>query len=69
MLTEVQKCILRNKSDEDCFCHTCGCGFNHLGIARHRAGHRDRKEDCKITFSKGDTYVYNYSRSQTKDRR
>ena len=60
MLTQVQKSILRRKSDEDCFCHTCNAGFNHLGIARHRAMHRDNKENCKITFSKGDTYEYTY---------
>lgn len=35
------------------YCYTCGCGFHPLGIARHRAMHRDRKENCVIRF---DTY-------------
>jgi len=27
---------------------------------RHRAMHRDKKENCTITFSIGDTYEYKY---------
>lgn len=44
----------------DCWCHTCEVGFHHLGIARHRAAHRDRRENCDITFSTGERYKYNY---------
>lgn len=47
-----------------CYCHTCEKEYKSLGIARHRASHRDKKEDCKITFSNGDTYSYNYSKKR-----
>lgn len=46
---------------KDCFCHTCKKSFHHLGIARHRAYHRDKKEDCEISYSTGDTYTHNFS--------
>lgn len=45
-----------------CYCHTCDRYFHYLGIARHRAMHRDKREDCKITFTHGDTYTYRYSK-------
>lgn len=45
-----------------CYCHTCRRDFQALGIARHRAMHRDKREDCKITFSTGHTYTYGYSK-------
>jgi hypothetical protein len=51
---------------KDCYCHTCNKSFHHLGIARHRAKHRDKKEYCKITFSGGDTYSWNYGKKITK---
>lgn len=43
------------------YCHTCKKDFESLGIARHRAMHRDKKEDCEITMSDG-RYVYKYSK-------
>jgi len=43
-----------------CFCHTCHKEFHHLGIARHRAMHRNRRENCKITYTNGKTYKYDY---------
>ena len=43
-----------------CFCHTCAKAFHPLGIMRHRAMHRDKQETCEITFTHGDTYIYNY---------
>jgi hypothetical protein len=46
---------------KDCYCHTCDKEYHHLGIARHRAMHRDKKEDCEITFSNGKTYIYHYN--------
>ncbi|TDI97000.1 MAG: hypothetical protein E2O29_01835 [Deltaproteobacteria bacterium] len=46
------------------YCHTCRKEFHHLGIARHRAMHRDKKEDCRITFTNGDTYTWDYSNEQ-----
>ena len=53
---------------KDCRCHTCKRDIHHLGIMRHRAMHRDRGEDCKITFSTGETYRYAYgSDSEAKE--
>lgn len=49
-----------------CYCHTCKLEIGSLGIARHRAMHRDRAEDCKITFSSGDTFRYEYSKTRKK---
>jgi hypothetical protein len=48
---------------KDCYCHTCKKSFNHLGIARHRAFHRDKRENCKITYSSGNTYLHIFSDS------
>jgi len=50
--------------ERNCFCHTCGKAFHYLGIARHRAAHRDRKEDCEITYTWGDTYIHKFSISK-----
>lgn len=47
--------------DKNCFCHTCNKDFHYLGINRHRAAHRDRKEDCKITYTYGDTWTFRFS--------
>jgi hypothetical protein len=51
-----------------CYCHTCKKEFHYLGIARHRAKHRDNKEDCKITFSHGDTYSWKYFERKKNDK-
>jgi len=34
----------------DCYCRTCSRPFKSLGIARHRAMHRDKKEVVTIVF-------------------
>ena len=47
---------------KNCRCHTCDRDFHYLGITRHRAAHRERKEDCVITFTYGNTRKYAYSR-------
>ena len=44
-----------------CYCHTCQKSYHSLGIARHRAMHRTNKEDCKITYLGGDTYLHPYA--------
>ena len=49
-----------------CYCHTCEKAFHYLGIARHRAKHRENKEDCEIMFSNGDIYKWNYSKRINK---
>jgi hypothetical protein len=40
------------------YCHNCEKSFHYLGINRHRAAHRDKKENCKITYTHGDCYVF-----------
>ena len=49
---------------KNCYCHTCKKDYHYLGITKHRAGHRNRKEDCKITFTHGDTYSWSYSKDK-----
>jgi hypothetical protein len=44
-----------------CYCHNCKKWFHYLGIARHRAMHRDKGEDCTITYTNGDIYKHTYS--------
>lgn len=46
---------------KSCRCHTCERDFHYLGINRHVAMHRDRKEDCEVTFTYGDRYKYNFA--------
>lgn len=43
-----------------CYCVTCAKEIRSLGIARHRAMHRDKKEDCIISYSNGFTYRHNF---------
>jgi len=52
---------MRTTSAKNCYCHTCGKYFHHLGIARHRAKHRDKQENCKITYTNGDTYLHTFT--------
>lgn len=49
------------------YCKTCNKLFNSLGIARHRAIHRDKKEDCTIEMSDG-TFTWHYSIPKEKSR-
>lgn len=44
----------------DCYCYTCERWFHSLGIARHRAAHRDKKERCLIYYSTGATLEHKY---------
>lgn len=55
--------ITRSKN---CYCHTCKKYFHWLGIARHRAAHKERFEDCKITYTHGDVGQYEYSKLSDK---
>ena len=52
-------------SDKTCYCHTCKRWFHHMGIARHRAMHRDKAQNCEITFSDGETYRWHYAADST----
>ena len=46
----------------DVYCITCKKTMSSFGIARHRAMHKDRKEDCEIVFSDSTVKKYNYSK-------
>lgn len=50
--------------DKDCHCFTCDKDFHHLGIARHRAMHREKGEPCRIEFSDGSIRRYAYGEKQ-----
>ena len=53
-----------------CHCHTCNKDYLSLGITRHRAMHRDKREDCKITYTHGDTLVHKFSaRKKVEDKK
>ena len=47
-------------TDKNCYCHTCDKWFHYLGINSHRAMHKRRKEYCRITYTHGDTYSFNF---------
>ncbi len=51
-------------SEKNCFCHTCGRAFHYLGINRHVAMHRDRQEQCTVTYTYGDKHTYHFERSR-----
>lgn len=44
------------------YCHNCHKRFKPLGIMRHRAMHRDKKEDVFITLSNGNKRFYEFSK-------
>lgn len=45
------------------YCKNCKRKFHPLGIARHRAMHRDKKEDCVIVNQeKGIATLWEYSK-------
>ena len=46
---------------KECFCYTCKKDFHYLGITRHRAAHRDRREDCTIEYTYGNVTTHRYS--------
>lgn len=48
-------------TEKTCYCHTCQKRYHWLGISRHRAMHKDKHEDCEITYTYDDTYTYHYS--------
>jgi len=49
---------------KNCYCYTCDKYFHYLGINRHRSMHRDRKEDCIIMYTHGDTKTFRFSKLQ-----
>jgi len=44
-----------------CYCLTCSKRFHYLGITRHRAMHRDKKEDCEIEYTHGNVIIHKFS--------
>ena len=56
-------------SKKNCYCHRCKKYFHYLGIASHRSVHKKNKENCKITYSNGDTYEHKYSEGKGFNRR
>jgi len=59
---------MRVTRSKNCYCATCDKDFHYLGITRHRAMHRDKKEDCEITYTHGDTYIHKFSQAKVKER-
>lgn len=49
---------------KNCYCHTCEKSFHYLGITAHRAAHKRRDEDCKITYTHGNTITHNFSKDE-----
>lgn len=47
---------------KEIYCHRCKRYFHRLGIMRHRAMHRDKKEQVKITYTNGNTYIYEFDK-------
>ena len=58
------KTMRKTTSSKNCTCHTCGKDFHHQGIATHRAMHRDKKENCRITYADGKTYVHEFAETE-----
>lgn len=52
-------------TEKACFCYLCNKPFHYLGIARHVAMHRDRKETCLVKYSDGKTYRYQFGDERT----
>lgn len=57
---------MKTTSAKNCTCHTCGKDFHYLGIARHRTKHRDKRENCEISFTHGNRYLYLFSQIEKK---
>ena len=53
---------MANEHTRTCYCRTCDKWFDPHGIARHRAMHRDKKEDCVIRYTAGDVYRHEFSK-------
>ena len=49
---------MKHTEEKECYCHTCEREFHYLGIASHRKAHLNRGEQCRITYTNGDTYVH-----------
>lgn len=45
---------------KECYCYTCDKPIHSLGVARHRAMHRDKKEECQIMYADGRIADYDF---------
>ena len=52
---------MRVTNEKNCRCITCKRDFHCLGIARHRAMHRDKQEVCEIIYTDGSTYIHDFT--------
>lgn len=59
---------LKEERKKDCYCETCNKYFHHLGIARHRAMHRERKENCVISYSDYSTVFHKFKKEEEDER-
>ena len=50
--------------EKEIYCHTCERWFHYLGIASHRTYHRNRNENCRVTYTNGETFTYNYKENR-----
>jgi len=48
------------KNKKRCWCYTCAKSFHYLGIAKHRAKHRDNRERCEIWYTSGKNVVHDF---------
>ena len=48
--------------EKNCFCYTCEKAFHYLGIARHRAAHKARGENCEIGYTYGGVIKHRYKK-------
>lgn len=55
-------------NNKTCYCWTCDKFFHHLGVARHRAMHRDRKENCTITYDDCETVTHQFSKRKEQQK-
>ncbi len=51
---------MRVTRQKECYCYTCKKAFHYLGISRHKAMHRDKKQNCTIQYTYGDTYNFQF---------
>ena len=52
--------LIDSMGDDLSIVRKCKKYFKSLGIARHRAMHRDKKERIKVTEPNGKTYVWKF---------
>jgi len=58
---------MRVTNGKDCYCLTCKKDFHYLGIARHRAMHREKKEYCEIQYTNGQIYKHDYREKSERE--